>query len=98
MQHKLKTGDFRLTGHIVDTADSIKADLAERLDHYDYTSDTLKQKQEVLKAKQKIIRAAHEQLSNLAAAEDDAAGQAGQHRGQAACPRGDPDQERVQLR
>jgi len=65
MQHKLKTGDLRLTGHIVDTADSIKADLAERLDNYDYTVDTLKQKQEVLKAKQKIIRAAHEQLSNL---------------------------------
>jgi len=65
MQQKLKTGDFRLTGRIVDTADSIKADLAERLDHYDYTADTLKQKQEVLKAKQQIIRAAHEQLSNL---------------------------------
>jgi len=65
MQHKLKTGDFRLAGHIVDTADSIKADLAERLDHYDYTADTLKQKREVLKAKQQIIRAAHDQLSNL---------------------------------
>src|SRR5271155_2259983 len=64
MQQKLKTGDFRLTGHIVDTADSIKADLADRLDHYDYTVDTLKQKQEVLKAKRKIIRAAHEQLSS----------------------------------
>ena len=65
MQHKLKTGDFRLTGHVIDTADNIKADLAERLDHYDYTADTLKQKQEILKAKQKIIEAAHEQLSNL---------------------------------
>jgi chromosome segregation ATPase len=65
MQQKLKTGDFRLTGHVVDSADSIKADLADRLDHYDYTVDTLKQKREVLKAKQQIIRAAHEQLSNL---------------------------------
>ena len=98
MQHKLKTGDFRLTGHVIDTADNIKADLAERLDHYDYTADTLKQKQEVLKAKRKIIRAAHEQLSNLRQQKIDAPGQAGQHRGQAACPRGDPDQERVQLR
>ena len=35
------------------------------MDHYDYTSDTLKQKQEILKAKRKIIQAAHEQLSNL---------------------------------
>ena len=65
LQHKLKTGDFRLTGHVIDTADSVKAELAERLDHYDYTSDTLKQKQEILKAKRKIIQAAHEQLSNL---------------------------------
>ena len=65
MQHKLKTGDFRLTGHVIETADNIKAELAHRLDHYDYTSDTLKQKHEVLKAKRKIIQAAHEQLSNL---------------------------------
>ncbi len=65
MQHKLKTGDFRLTGHVVDSADSVRADLAERLDHYNYTADTLKQKQEILRAKRKIIQAAHEQLSNL---------------------------------
>ena len=63
MQNKLKTGDFRLTGHIADTADNIKAELAKRLDHYDYTSDTLKQKQEVLRPSGKIIKAAHEQLS-----------------------------------
>jgi hypothetical protein len=65
MQHKLKTGDFRLTGHIVNSADDIKAQLANRLDHYDYTSDTLKQKQEILKAKQKIIQTAHEHLETL---------------------------------
>ena len=55
LRDKLKTGDFRLTGHFADTADEIKAQLANRLDHYDYTSDILKQKQEILKAKQKII-------------------------------------------
>jgi len=65
MQHKLKTGDFRLTGHVTDTADNIKADLATRLDHYDYTADTLKQKQQILAAKKQIIQTAHEQLSNL---------------------------------
>jgi chromosome segregation ATPase len=65
MQHKLKTGDFRLTGHIVDTADDLKAQLASRLDHYDYASDTLKQKQEILKAKHKIIQTAHEHLETL---------------------------------
>ena len=35
MQHKLKTGEFRLTGHIADTADNLKAELANRLDHYE---------------------------------------------------------------
>jgi len=65
MQHKLKTGDFRLTGHIVDTADDVKAQLANRLDHYDYTSDTLKQKQEILRAKKSIIQSAHEKLETL---------------------------------
>jgi DNA repair exonuclease SbcCD ATPase subunit len=65
MQQKLKTGDFRLTGHVNDTAENVRADLAQKLDHYDYTSDTLKQKQEILRAKHKIIKAAHDQLSNL---------------------------------
>jgi hypothetical protein len=65
MQNKLKTGEFRLTGHIADTADNLKVELANRLDHYDYTFDTLKQKQEVLEAKRRIIKAAHEQLENL---------------------------------
>ena len=65
MQNKLKTGEFRLTGHIADTADNLKAELANRLDHYDYTFDTLKQKHEVLEAKRRIIKAAHEQLENL---------------------------------
>jgi len=65
MQQKLKAGDFRLTGHVTDTADEVKAQLANRLDHYDYASDTLKQKREILKAKQKIIQTAHEHLDNL---------------------------------
>ena len=97
MQHKLKTGDFRLTGHIVDTADSIKADLAERLDHYDYTADTLKQKQEVLKAKQQIIRAAHEQLSNLRQQKTTLLAKLANIEAKLTCPRGQADQERIQL-
>jgi chromosome segregation ATPase len=65
LQHNLKTGDFRLTGHSPDAAAEAKADLAHRLDSYDYTSDLLHQKQEVLKAKKKIIQAANQQLQNL---------------------------------
>jgi chromosome segregation ATPase len=65
MQHRLKTGDFHLTAHGADTQNEVKSELANRLDHYDYTSDTLKQKQEILKAKHKIIKAAHEHLETL---------------------------------
>ena len=65
LQHSLKNGDFRLTGHSPDAAVEVKSELAHRLDHFDYTSDLLRQKQEVLKAKKKIIQAAHQQLENL---------------------------------
>jgi hypothetical protein len=65
LQHGLKTGDVRLTGHVNDGTSEVKAELAHRLDHYDYTADILKQKQATLKAKRKIIQAAHEQLENL---------------------------------
>jgi chromosome segregation ATPase len=65
LRDSLKTGDFRLAGHVADTADEVKADLAHRLDHYTFTTDLLKTKQAELKAKRKIIKAAHEQLENL---------------------------------
>jgi chromosome segregation ATPase len=65
MRDKLKTGDFRLAGHVADTEDEVKAELAHRLDHFTFTSDLLKTKQAELKAKRKIIKAAHEQLENL---------------------------------
>jgi len=65
MRDSLKTGDFRLAGHVADTEDEVKADLAHRLDHFTFTTELLKTKQAELKAKRKIIRAAHEQLENL---------------------------------
>jgi len=65
MRDTLKTGDFRLAGHVTDTADEVKADLAHRLDHFNYTNELLKIKQAELKAKRKIIKAAHEQLETL---------------------------------
>ena len=65
LRDSLKTGDFRLAGHVADTADEVKANLAHRLDHFTFTSDLLKTKQAELKAKRKIIKAAHEQLDTL---------------------------------
>jgi len=65
MQNRLKTGDFRLAGHVADTADEVKAELAHRLDHFTYTSELLKAKKAELKAKRNTIKAAHEQLETL---------------------------------
>jgi hypothetical protein len=65
MRDSLKTGDFRLAGHVTDTEDEVKAELAHRLDHFNYSSELLKTKKAELKAKRNIIKAAHEQLSNL---------------------------------
>ena len=42
-----------------------KLELAHRLDHYNYTSELLKEKQSTLKAKRMIIKGAHDQLENL---------------------------------
>ncbi len=65
LRDKVKNGDFRLTGHSLYTADEIKSQLANRKDHYDYTTGILKEKQEVLKAKRKTIDAARNQLDSL---------------------------------
>ncbi len=67
LKDSLKTGEFRLAGHISDTAGEAKAELAHRYDHYKYTSKILADKQEVLRAKRKTIKAAHSQLDNLRA-------------------------------
>jgi chromosome segregation ATPase len=65
MRDRLKTGDFRLAGHVADTADEVRAELAHRLDHFTESTDLLKVKHAELKAKRNIIRAAYEQLENL---------------------------------
>jgi len=62
---KVKNGDFRLTGRYTATAEEVRSQLANRLDHYNATAGILKEKQDTLKAKQKTIEAAHRQLENL---------------------------------
>ena len=44
LRDSIKTGEIRLTGHVKDTENRAKAELANRLDHFRYTSDLLKQK------------------------------------------------------
>jgi len=67
LRDKVKTGDFRLTGHVADTAEEIRSHLANRKDHYVYSAGILKEKQEVLKAKKRTIEAAHRKLEELRA-------------------------------
>jgi chromosome segregation ATPase len=67
LQAQIKKGDFRLTGHIVGTADEAKARLAHRVDHYRATEGVLTEKQELLKSKHQQIEAAHSQLEALKA-------------------------------
>jgi chromosome segregation ATPase len=65
LRDSIKTGEIRLTGHVKESESRARAELANRLDHFRYTSDLLKQKSEVLETKRKTIQAAHEQLANL---------------------------------
>jgi chromosome segregation ATPase len=67
MAAQLRKGDYRLTGHVVGTADELKARLANRLDEYKATEGVLKEKQELLKSKKQMIESAHNQLENLRA-------------------------------
>ncbi len=65
LRDKVKNGDFRLTGRYATTAEEVKSQLANRLDHYNATAGILKEKQDTLKAKQLTIDAAHRQLENI---------------------------------
>jgi len=65
MRDRLQTGDFRLTGHVADTAEEVKAGLARRLDHFKSITGLLNSKEAELKAKRKIIKAAREQLETM---------------------------------
>jgi chromosome segregation ATPase len=65
LRDSLKTGDFRLTGHVAETADEVRCELASRYDHYKNVAQLLTVKEAELKAKRKTIKAAHDQLENL---------------------------------
>ena len=98
LRDSIKTGDIRLAGHVKDAESRAKAELAHRLEHFRYTSDLLKQKNDVLQAKQKTIMGAHEQLQTLKSQKGAARGPIGQDRNQAPVDRDHPVEERFQLR
>jgi len=65
LRDQVKKGDYRLTGHVLGTADEAKARLAHRLDQYKADESVLKEKHELLKAKHQMIETAHGQLETL---------------------------------
>jgi len=67
LRDRLKTGDFRLAGHVVYTADDVRAELTHRWDLYRNVSKILEEKEATLKAKQKAVIAARKQLEEMAA-------------------------------
>ncbi len=67
LRDRLKTGDFRLAGHVVYTADDVRAELTHRWDLYRNVTKILEEKEATLKAKQKAVIAARKQLEEMAA-------------------------------
>ncbi len=67
LRDSLKTGDFKLAGNVSYTADELKADAKQRLDHFHQVGSLLKDKEETLRARQKAVIAARQQLSQMAA-------------------------------
>jgi chromosome segregation ATPase len=67
LRDQVQKGDYRLTGHMVGTADEVKARLAHRIDQFKATKSVLNEKQELLKSKKQMIESAHTQLETLKA-------------------------------
>src|SRR5262249_19575288 len=65
LRDTVKGGAFGLPGHVADAAEGLKAQIASRWDHYNYTTAVLKEKHDVLKAKRQMIEAAHRKLEAL---------------------------------
>jgi len=71
LRESIKTGDVRLAGHVRGSESEARAELAHRFEHYNYTVDLLKEKNNVLQAKRKVIEGAREQLATLRAQKSD---------------------------
>lgn len=64
---RVRTGDFRLTGHVNYTAEEVNADLARRFDHYRNVKRILEEREKTLKSKHQGLAAARKQLDAMSA-------------------------------
>ena len=67
LRSHLESGDTKLAGNLVYTADEVKSELKQKFDHYKQVGGLLKDKEETLKAKQKSMLAARQQLVQMSA-------------------------------
>jgi len=63
----LKSGDYRLAGHVPYTADEVKAKLTHKWDHYRNFSKIVADKEAALRHKQETVIAARKQLEDMVA-------------------------------
>jgi chromosome segregation ATPase len=68
LRQSLATGDLKLAGHrsgVSYTAEDVKADLANRFDHYRRVKDLLTTKEETLKLRHQAVLAARKKLAGM---------------------------------
>jgi phage shock protein A len=66
VRDSLATGKFKLAGHVSYTADEVKADLANRMDHYTNVCRILEEKEATLKARHQAVAGARKKLAEMA--------------------------------
>ena len=92
-------GEFRLAGHVADTADEVKAELAHRLDHYHrHVRASQGRSRPPSRPSRMIIKAAHAAARKLEDPEVGAAWPSWPASRPSCADRGQPGQERVPLR
>jgi len=63
----VRSGDFKLAGHVTYSPEELKTDLARRLDHYKNMKRILDEKEKTLKSKQQGLAAARRVLDSMSA-------------------------------
>jgi len=66
LREGLSTGELKLAGRVSYTADDVKIELANRLDHYRNVAKILAEKEKTLKARQSAVSSARLRLTEMA--------------------------------
>ncbi len=66
LRDSLSTGELKLAGHVRFTADEVKTELANKMDHFRNVQRILADKEATLKARQQAVEAARLKLNDMA--------------------------------